>query len=111
MLTLTRSVGETIRIGDDIEVHVVEVRGGTVRLGFKAPREVTIHREEVYRQIAEANLLAAQVTADTLGALAAFAPPAPPTADVSEGEGAAAAQTQGAHDAPAVDTTASTPAD
>ncbi|WP_440285064.1 carbon storage regulator CsrA [Geodermatophilus amargosae] len=85
MLTLTRSVGETIRIGDDIEVHVVEVRGGTVRLGFTAPREVTIHREEVYRQIAEANLLAAQVTADTLGALAAFAPqatdaPAPGTA-------------------------------
>ena len=76
MLTLTRSVGETIRIGDDIEVHVVEVRGGTVRLGFKAPREVAIHREEVYRQIAEANLLAAQVTADTLGALAAFAPQA-----------------------------------
>jgi carbon storage regulator len=80
VLTLTRSVGETIRIGDDIEVHVVEVRGGTVRLGFKAPREVTIHREEVYRQIAEANLLAAQVTADTLGALAAFAPAAAPTA-------------------------------
>ena len=78
MLTLTRSVGETIRIGDDIEVHVVEVRGGTVRLGFKAPREVPIHREEVYRQIAEANLLAAQVTADSLGALAAFVPvPAP----------------------------------
>ena len=78
MLTLTRSVGETIRIGDDIEIHVVEVRGGTVRLGFKAPREVAIHREEVYRQIAEANLLAAQVTADTLGALAAFAPTALP---------------------------------
>jgi carbon storage regulator len=75
VLTLTRSVGETIRIGDDIEIHVVEVRGGTVRLGFKAPREVAIHREEVYRQIVEANLLAAQVTADTLGALAAFAPP------------------------------------
>ncbi|WP_100501468.1 carbon storage regulator CsrA [Geodermatophilus chilensis] len=83
MLTLTRSVGETIRIGDDIEVHVVEVRGGTVRLGFKAPREVTIHREEVYRQIAEANLLAAQVTADTLGALAAFAPA---TADADTAE-------------------------
>src|SRR5947209_15779364 len=73
MLTLTRSIGESIRIGDDIEVHVVEVRGGTVRLGFKAPREIAIHREEVYRQIAEANQLAAQVTADTLGALAAFA--------------------------------------
>jgi carbon storage regulator len=82
VLTLTRSVGETIRIGDDIEIHVVEVRGGTVRLGFKAPREVTIHREEVYRQIAEANLLAAKVTADSLGALAAFAPvPAESPAD------------------------------
>jgi carbon storage regulator len=85
VLTLTRSVGETIRIGDDIEVHVVEVRGGTVRLGFKAPREVAIHREEVYRQIAEANLLAAQVTADSLGALAAFAPSAASEA-VSESE-------------------------
>jgi carbon storage regulator len=62
MLTLTRSVGESIRIGEDIEVYVVEVRGGTVRLGFKAPREVTIHREEVYRQITEATSLAAEVT-------------------------------------------------
>ena len=74
MLTLTRSVGESIRIGEDIEVYVVEVRGGTVRLGFKAPREVTIHREEVYRQIAEANHLAAEVTTDARAALAAFAP-------------------------------------
>jgi carbon storage regulator len=100
VLTLTRSVGETIRIGDDIEVHVVEVRGGTVRLGFKAPREVAIHREEVYRQIAEANLLAAQVTADTLGALAAFAPRAPED-DAAEGgaaEGGAAGRA-GEHEA------------
>jgi carbon storage regulator len=89
LLTLTRSVGETIRIGDDIEVHVVEVRGGTVRLGFKAPREVAIHREEVYRQIAEANLLAAQVTADSLGALAAFAPSS--TAQAAAGVDAEAA--------------------
>ena len=88
MLTLTRSVGETIRIGDDIEVHVVEVRGGTVRLGFKAPREVAIHREEVYRQIAEANLLAAQVTADSLGALAAFAPPPTAAGSVDDDEAA-----------------------
>lgn len=94
MLTLTRSVGETIRIGDDIEVHVVEVRGGTVRLGFKAPREVAIHREEVYRQIAEANLLAAQVTADSLGALAAFAPSA--AAEEAAAESAADADTDSA---------------
>ena len=100
MLTLTRSVGETIRIGDDIEVHVVEVRGGTVRLGFKAPREVAIHREEVYRQIAEANLLAAQVTADTLGALAAFAP-RPDEDGGADGAdtGAATADGQGEHEA------------
>ena len=95
MLTLTRSVGETIRIGDDIEVHVVEVRGGTVRLGFKAPREVAIHREEVYRQIAEANLLAAQVTADSLGALAAFAP-SPMAESVPDRESARDAPADGA---------------
>jgi carbon storage regulator len=101
VLTLTRSVGETIRIGDDIEVHVVEVRGGTVRLGFKAPREVAIHREEVYRQIAEANLLAAQVTADSLGALAAFAPSAAAAGTVAEGEGPGAEQPdEPADDAP-----------
>ena len=111
MLTLTRSVGETIRIGDDIEVHVVEVRGGTVRLGFKAPREVAIHREEVYRQIAEANLLAAQVTADTLGALAAFAPAAPSAADVPDG-GTSAADAGRASDAGVRDdTTAQAPPD
>ncbi len=94
MLTLTRSVGEMIRIGDDIEIHVVEVRGGTVRLGFKAPREVAIHREEVYRQIAEANLLAAQVTADSLGALAAFAPSA-----VTQADGPTAAASNSSADA------------
>lgn len=108
MLTLTRSVGETIRIGDDIEVHVVEVRGGTVRLGFKAPREVAIHREEVYRQIAEANLLAAQVTADSLGALAAFAPaPTEPAATdelaAADGQGAAAGRGEHAGQGPLAD--------
>ena len=103
MLTLTRSVGETIRIGDDIEVHVVEVRGGTVRLGFKAPREVAIHREEVYRQIAEANLLAAQVTADSLGALAAFAPQPAGQAPADDGAGPVAGDAPAAtpEDAPA----------
>ncbi|MEI4270694.1 carbon storage regulator CsrA [Klenkia sp. LSe6-5] len=71
MLTLTRTIGETIRIGDDIEVHVVEVRGNTVRLGFKAPREVSIHREEVYEQIAAARRLAARVASDAVNALTA----------------------------------------
>ena len=107
MLTLTRSVGESIRIGEDIEVYVVEVRGGTVRLGFKAPREVTIHREEVYRQIAEANALAAEVAADVAGALAAFAPPAvpapsePSTAEPTAAPSAAPAPTAAPRPAPA----------
>jgi carbon storage regulator len=105
VLTLTRSVGETIRIGDDIEVHVVEVRGGTVRLGFKAPREVAIHREEVYRQIAEANLLAAQVTADSLGALAAFAPSAT-SSDAATSDAAPEAADDGPTPAAAADETA-----
>jgi carbon storage regulator len=100
VLTLTRSVGETIRIGDDIEIHVVEVRGGTVRLGFKAPREVTIHREEVYRQIAEANLLAAKVTADSLGALAAFAPQQVEPAEKSDDEVATSAGSAESDSAP-----------
>lgn len=77
MLTLTRSTGESIRIGEDIEVYVVEVRGSTVRLGFKAPRDVTIHREEVYQQISAANALAAEVAADAVAALATFAPAQP----------------------------------
>jgi len=74
VLTLTRSVGDSVRIGDDIEVYVIEVRGGTVRLGFKAPREVTIHREEVYQQIVEVRALASAVAADVAGALSAFVP-------------------------------------
>ena len=74
MLTLTRGVGESIRIGDDIEVYVIDVRGGTVRLGFKAPRAVAIHREEVYQQIVEVRALASAVASDAVAAMAAFVP-------------------------------------
>jgi len=49
MLILTRKVGETIRIGDDVTVRVLEVRGGQVRLGLEAPSDVRILREEIYR--------------------------------------------------------------
>ena len=48
MLTLTRKVGETIRIGDDIEIVVKEIRRNQVRIGIVAPRDVPIYREEVY---------------------------------------------------------------
>ncbi len=51
MLTLTRKVGETIRIGDDIEIVVKEIRRNQVRIGIVAPREVAIYREEVYESM------------------------------------------------------------
>ena len=59
MLILTRRVGESVMIGDDIVVTVVEVRGDSIRLGISAPRSVDVHREEVHRELKEANRQAA----------------------------------------------------
>lgn len=53
MLILTRRIGETLVIGDEIQVTVLGVRGAQIRLGIDAPREVPVHREEVYRRIRE----------------------------------------------------------
>ena len=55
MLILTRKVGESVVIGNDIRIKVVELSPGAVRLGFEAPRKVSIYREEIYLEIAEAN--------------------------------------------------------
>jgi carbon storage regulator CsrA len=54
VLNLSRTVGEAVRIGDDIEVQVERITGNCVRLGFKAPSEVRIYRDEIYRQRASA---------------------------------------------------------
>jgi carbon storage regulator len=51
MLILTRRVGETVVIGNDVDVTVLGVKGNQVRLGVKAPREITVHREEIYQRI------------------------------------------------------------
>lgn len=51
MLTLTRKAGQKIRIGDDIEIVVREIRGRQVRLGISAPDGLTVYREELYQQI------------------------------------------------------------
>jgi carbon storage regulator len=51
MLILTRRPGESVKIGDDITVTVLGIRGNQLRLGFTAPHEVTVHREEVYKRI------------------------------------------------------------
>ena len=51
MLILTRRVGETVVIGNDVTVTVLGVKGNQVRLGVNAPREVAVHREEIYERI------------------------------------------------------------
>ncbi len=61
MLVLTRKLQQSIVIGDEIEVVVLEVRGEQVRLGIRAPKHVTVHRKEIYDQIHEANAEASQV--------------------------------------------------
>jgi len=60
MLILTRKLGESITIGDDIKIQVLEIKGKQVRLGIDAPRTYTIHREEIYQRIQDENKLAAQ---------------------------------------------------
>ena len=55
MLVLTRRLNQSIKIGDDIEITVIEVRGDQVRLGVAAPRDVAVHRKEIYLQIQQEN--------------------------------------------------------
>lgn len=55
MLILTRRMGETLRIGDDVSVTVVAISGHQVRIGIQAPRSVRVHREEVFNRIVEEN--------------------------------------------------------
>lgn len=53
MLILTRRVGETLMIGDEVTVTVLGVKGNQVRIGVNAPKDVAVHREEIYRRIEE----------------------------------------------------------
>ncbi len=79
MLVLTRRAGESIVIGDDVRVVVLDVRGETVRLGIEAPRSVQVHRAEIYAEVQAANA-AARTGADLgslTGQLAALARPGP----------------------------------
>jgi carbon storage regulator len=66
MLVLTRKVGESIAIDDDIRIVVVQVKGKQVRLGIEAPKETKIHREEVYLAIKEQNKAASQTSTEDL---------------------------------------------
>lgn len=61
MLVLSRQRDQSIMVGDDIEVTLVDIRGDKVRLGINAPKEVTVHRKEVYDAIRRENAAAAKV--------------------------------------------------
>ena len=51
MLILTRKVNETLMVGDDVSVTVLGIKGGQIRIGINAPRDVAVHRQEVYEKI------------------------------------------------------------
>lgn len=72
MLVLTRKIGESINIGDNIKIQIMDVKGRSVRIGIEAPKNMAIHREEVYAKIQEENHLASSwqgVNMDTLKTL------------------------------------------
>ena len=70
MLVLSRQRDETIMIGDDVEITVVDIRGDKVRLGIEAPAKLAVHRKEVYEAIRAENEKAARVSNDEIDGLA-----------------------------------------
>jgi len=72
MLVLGRRTGENIRIGDDIKVIVLEVRGGQIKLGIEAPLHIQVHREEIYERIQRQNQRAASMSPVDLAEAARF---------------------------------------
>ncbi|GID96763.1 carbon storage regulator CsrA [Amorphoplanes digitatis] len=76
MLVLTRKAGESVIIGDDVIVTVLEARGDLIRIGIQAPRDVQVHREEVYRELQAANREAASPNEEAVQALAESLRPA-----------------------------------
>ena len=65
MLILTRRVGESLRIGDDISVTVLGIKGSQVRIGVDAPKTISVHREEVYDRIHDKNSKQSQDDAES----------------------------------------------
>lgn len=69
MLVLTRRANQSIMIGDEVVVTVLEIRGDQVRLGIRAPRTIAVHREEVFAELARSNQAAASPTPAALEGL------------------------------------------
>jgi carbon storage regulator len=77
VLVLTRRANQSIMIGSDVVVTVLEVRGDQVRIGIDAPRSISVHREEVFRELEAANRAAASPKSTAIEGLTALRPPAP----------------------------------
>lgn len=77
MLILARRINESIMIGDQVEISVVDIKGDQVKLGISAPRSVKVYRREVYRSIQEENVAAARAAPGTLPSLDGLLPPRP----------------------------------
>ena len=95
MLVLSRQRDETIMIGDDIEVTVVDIRGDKVRLGINAPKAISVHRKEVYDAIKKENKAAAAVKPEDLSGLGKSLNPNKGQAGPTPGNGAAGAGPKG----------------
>jgi carbon storage regulator len=72
MLVLTRKTKESIMLNDDIEITIVSIDGDQVKLGINAPKDVDIHRKEVYLSIQQENSSATKTESEMLGSLASF---------------------------------------
>ncbi|MCS0673403.1 carbon storage regulator CsrA [Cytobacillus firmus] len=72
MLVLTRRLKESIMIGDDIEISIVSIEGDQVKLGISAPKNVDIHRKEIYLSIQQENSSATQTEASAIESLSSF---------------------------------------
>ena len=82
MLVLTRRTGESLMIGDEVVVTILEVRGEVVRLGIRAPRDIQVHREEIYNELKLANAAAASPSDGAVLALTRLLrPPSEPKPD------------------------------
>jgi carbon storage regulator len=70
MLIITRKLGEEITIGDDIVITLLEIKSGQVKIGIKAPKDITIHRREIYERIRQENMKSIQINESDLKAAA-----------------------------------------
>lgn len=89
MLILARRINETIMIGDQIEVSIVDIRGDQVKVGIQAPRTVKVYRKEVYQVIQEENLKAVQSVPASLPRLDSLVGKGNPPAAPDDGIGKA----------------------